>query len=264
MAITTLDGLIAASKQSLQFLKTGARTTVAAIWFSLFELAGMPGAGTLAGSSTTAGVVPDDTTTGCPSLTNFAGGATGYLASVEFSNTVACRMRLVDCVFKAGAYAFNASQALSSQPSWSARAPGGSYIGFEIWIEAVTAFTGIPTIAITYTNQDGTAGRTTGAISLGVALTLGRLFRMPLQAGDTGVQKIESVTATIASAGTFNVLVVRPLWSGRVRSANDGDVHALEKTLMPIVHDSAALMLFIAADSTASGVPELEITVAAG
>ena len=111
-------------------------------------------------------------------------------------------MRLVDCVFKAGAYAFNVSQALSSQPSWSARAPGGSYIGFEIWIEAVTAFTGIPTIAITYTNQDGTAGRTTGAISRR-GVDSGRLFRNAAAGGRHWGSENRSVTATIASAGTF-------------------------------------------------------------
>ena len=75
MAITTLDGYIASAKQLVPWIKTAARTTVAAGWFSLFELAGNPGAGTLAGSSTTAGVVPDDTVAGFPSLSTFGGGA---------------------------------------------------------------------------------------------------------------------------------------------------------------------------------------------
>ena len=165
MAITTLDGLIAASKQSLQFLKTGARTTVAAIWFSLFELAGMPGASTLAGSSAPPRAwcqtirlpaVQDSLTL----LAVLRG--TSPASSSATPSRVAC---VLSTASSKPARTPSTLQALSSQPSWSARAPGGSYIGFEIWIEAVTAFTGIPTIAITYTNQDGTAGRTTGAIS---------------------------------------------------------------------------------------------------
>lgn len=52
MAITSFDGFIAANKQYLSIAKTTARTTVATGWFNLFELAGNPGAGTLAGTST--------------------------------------------------------------------------------------------------------------------------------------------------------------------------------------------------------------------
>jgi hypothetical protein len=76
------------------------------------------------------------------------------------------------------------------------------------------------------------------------------------------VQKIESVTATVATVGTFNVLVLRPLWSGRARVANDGDVHDLFKTGMPELFTDSALMLAVCADSTATGIPELEFVIA--
>lgn len=66
MTISTWDGYIGSAKQPLSIVKTGARTTIAAQWFSLFELAGNPGAGTLAGTSTTTGVVPTDATAGMP------------------------------------------------------------------------------------------------------------------------------------------------------------------------------------------------------
>lgn len=265
MTISTLDGYIAAAKQVVAWVKTGARTTIAASWFSLFDIAGNPGAGTLAGSSTAAGVVPDDTTTGCPLLNSFGGGATGYVSVVDFGNTVAGRLYICDMLFKAGAYAFNAATSLASQPSYSARVPGGTdYTGTQIWIECVTAFTGNLSVAVTYTNQAGTAARTTGTFATGTALTLGRMMQLPLAAGDTGVQKIESVTGTVATVGTFNVLVLRPLWTGRVRVANDGDVHGLDKTGMPVVFATSALIGMINADSTASGVPELQIEIANG
>ena len=64
--------------------------------------------------------------------------------------------------------------------------------------------------------------------------------------------------------GAFNVLVLRPLWSGRVRVANDGDVHDLAKTGCPIVFTDSALVLAINADSTSSGIPELEFVIANG
>lgn len=264
MPITTFDGFIAAAKQFLSLAKTAARTTVSGTWYSVFDLAGNPGAGTLAGTSTTAGVVPTDATAGCPVIDAFGASAVGYLAQVDFGNTVACRMKLFDMVFKAGAYPFNASVTLSAQPSYSARMPGGSFRDTQIWVETVTTFTGNPTITVTYTNQDGVTGRTTGAIATGAALVTGRMVQLPLQAGDTGVQRIDTVTCTVATVGTFNVLVLRPLWSGRCRSANDGDVHALDKTAMPIVFADTALFLAINTDATSTGIPELEFVIANG
>lgn len=265
MAITTQDLLVAAmaAGQSVSIDKTVSRVAVAAAWTSLFDLAGNPGAGVLAGSSTAAGVVPTDATAGCPVINAFTGANTGYLAGVEFGNTVAGRLRISDMLFKAGAYAFNAAVTLAAQPSYASR--GGDYKNTEIWLEAVTAFTGVQSIAVTYTNQDAVAGRTTGTIATGVAPIIGRMLQLNLQAGDTGVSKIESVTSTVATVGTFNVLVLRPLWQGRVRFANDGDVHGIERLgLLPPVFADSALFAHIAPDSTATGIPEFVAKVVNG
>lgn len=265
MAITSQDGWIAAAKQKMEMTKTGARTTVALIPFSMFEVAGSPGAGTLAGTSTTAGVVPTDATAGVPIINAFGGSATGYLGAVEFNSTVASRIELHDLLWKGGAYAFNANVTLSSQPSYSSRVPGGTdYTGLELWLECVTAFTGNQSIAITYTNQAGTTGRTTGTIATAVAPTVGRMYRMPLQSGDSGIQKIETVVSTVSTVGTFNVLVTRPLWAGRVPLAGFGDTHGLDKTGMPVVYTDSALMMIVQADSTSAGVPSLLFDIVNG
>lgn len=265
MAITTLDGLIAAASQKVSHLKTGSRTSVAGVHFSVFDMAGNPGAGTLAGTSTTAGVVPTDATAGTPDINAFGGGASGYLSAVTFANTVACRLTLFDLLWKGGAYPFNAAVTLASQPAYSSRVLGGTdYTNTEIWLEAVTAFTGSQSIAVTYTNQAGTAGRTTGTVATGVAPIVGRMLQLPLQAGDTGVQKIESVTSTVSTVGTFNVLVMRRLWQGRVRSINDGDTHDFLKTGMPQIFADSALFLTVATDSTNTGVPEIQLEIVNG
>ena len=278
MTIATLDGYIASAKQQISLNKTASRVSVAAAWFSIFDLAGNPGAGVLAGTSTAAGVVPSGSagtlTAGVPVINNFGSGALGQLSIVDFGSSVACRKMVMDCLFKAGAYAFNAAVTLAAQPSYASRIPlqnaAADYTGTQIWIETVTAFTGNLSVAVTYTNQAGVTGRTTGVFATGTALTVGRMMQLPLQAGDTGVQKIESVTATVATAGTFNVLVFRNLWTGRVRVANDGDVHGLDRTGLPQVFDNqaaagaSALMLLVNADSTATGIPELQLEIANG
>jgi hypothetical protein len=189
-------------------------------------------------------------------------GATGYLSNVDFGSTVAGRIKMYDMLYKAGAYPFNAAVTLAAQPALT-RVPGSDYSSLQIWIECVTAFTGIPVITVTYTNEAGTTGRTTGAVTW-VAATVGRMLQLPLQAGDKGVQKIESVTSITATVGTFNVLIMRRLWSARVRANNDGDTHGPDKTGMPQTYVDSALYPIVATDSTLSGVPELQLSVING
>lgn len=265
MAITTVDQYVAAASQRVTINKTASVTAVALMSTQVLQAAGNPGAGTLAGASTAAGVVPTDATAGHPVINAFGGGATGYLSNITFGSTVPCRIHLFDCLFKAGAYAFNANTTLAAQPSYSSRVLGGTdFTNTEIWIEAVTAFTGNQSIAVTYTNQDGVTAHTTGTIATGVAPIVGRMLQLPLAAGDTGAQKIESVVSTVATAGTFNVLVLRRLWSGRVIVANWGDTHDFLKTGMPQVFADSALMAIVQPDSTATGLFELEIEVVNG
>jgi hypothetical protein len=267
VTVTTRDGLVAAqvAAQRVRHLKTASRTSVAAIPFSVFDLAGDPGAGVLAGTSTAAGVVPTDATAGAPLINAFTGANKGLLTRAEASNTVPCRIAVYDLLFKAGAYAFNSNVTLAAQPSYSSRVPGGTdFTGLEIWVETVTAFTGLMTVTVTYTNQSGTTGRTTGAIATGVAPTLGRMIRLNLQAGDTGVQKIESVLGAVATVGTFNVLVMRKIWEGRVRVANDQVVHGPDLTGIPEVFADSCLVPVVIADSTSTGLPEVVLDVANG
>lgn len=264
MAITTLDGYIAAVKQVLAFYKTASRTSVANIPFSIFDQAGNPGAGTIAIGNTANGVVPTDATAGYPVINAFSGANKGYLSGVRFYNSVACNLQLFDCVFSAGAYAFNADVTLASQPSFSARVPGGTdYNGLELWIEAATAFTGNQTVQINYLDQDGNAGDT-GAIATGVAPILGRMLRIPLAAGDTGIQQITRVRSSVSTVGTFNVHIMRPLWSNRVIAANYGGNDDFTKTGLVEVFADSALRLVVVADSTATGLPVLNIEVANG
>jgi hypothetical protein len=273
MSITSLDGYIGAVKQRVRILKTASRTVVATIPFSVFDIAGNPGAGVLAGTSTSSGSVPTDATPGCPDIA-FTSGV-GYLSKIEYGSSVACRLSLHDMLFKAGAYSYaTGTTTLSNQPVISQRCPdylGGTTFGSrnEIWIEVVTAMTAATSwnVRITYTNFDGIVGRSSivSANFAAAALTVGKMFMIGLASGDTGVQKIESVivTNTGATAGSFNVLILRPIWtSGRCMTANDGDIHDMLKTGLPIVYNDSALIMQVQADSTASGVPELSFEVA--
>jgi len=257
MAIVGLDGYINGIKQDITWMKTGTRTLVAAMPYTIFDIAGNPGAGVLNVGNTANGLVPTDAVAGYPLIANFSGE--GAITNISYSSSVACRLFVFDRLFVAGAYAFNADVTLTSQPSYSARVPDDNYNGLQLWIEAVTAFTGVCNVNIDYLDQDGNAGNT-GAVAT-LALPLGRCYQLPLEAGDAGITQIVRVRGTTATAGTFNVMGLRPLWKGRVYAANFGDIHDFLKTGMRRIYQDSAIYTLIAADSTAVGLPDMVIQV---
>lgn len=91
--------------------------------------------------------------------------------------------------------------------------------GNEIWIEIYTAIGSTQqTVTCSYTNQAGTASRTTQAMPIGGAANLAPqgvldVGRMVLQAGDTGVRSVETLTlsGSTGTAGTFGVTIAHRL-----------------------------------------------------
>lgn len=267
--ITTADGLVAARRQMVPILKTAWAPTVANQWHTLWDRAGNPGAGVLTVGNTSAGVLVTDLTAGAPLLEAFPGGSTGYLHSVAFVNNTGSVIALKDRLWHAGSVNMDAlaTTTFAAQPSVLGRCPDAAGRGLEIWLEINAAVSGtVTTVVVGYTNSDGVAGRSTPATASLASFASGRLIAMPLQSGDSGVQKIDSVTvgATVATAGSFNVILARPLWMGRVLSANYADVHGPDKTGFPVIYDTSALWPVVAADSTSSGVPSLLVTVVSG
>jgi hypothetical protein len=267
MTIAALADYNGALRERVRFAKTAARSMNANrfAWWTLWDATGgTPAAGTLNVGNTANGLVPTDATTGAPPIV--FGSGTGYLTEVIGQAGALGRAALYDRLFHAGAYAFNAATSLASQPSYSSRVPGGNYDGTELWIECVTSNTGSQSVAVTYTNQAGTAAQSTGTFVAGT-MVAGEMIRLPLQAGDSGVQKVESVTGTVASAGTFNVLVTRPLWksyfpllgtasaTGPAREMREW----LTRTNMPIVFgDSCLAMQFCYYQPNTAATPQLD------
>jgi hypothetical protein len=261
MSITTLDEYIAATKQRITWMKTGTRTLVAAMPYTVFDIAGSPGAGTLAIGNTANGVVPTDATAGYPVIGTFSGN-TGYISKVEFGSSVACCFDVYDRLFACGAYNYNADTTLASQPSYSGRIPT-NYSGLQLWVEQVTVGTGVQHVQINYLDQDGNAGDT-GDVTLITTTPVGRMAQIPFAAGDNGIQQITRVRGATATGGTFNVMVLRPLWFGRVVCANGGDVHDLLNTGQPRIYEDSALYTILYADSTAVGLPDISMQIAMG
>lgn len=267
MALASVDDLVTAARQQVRIVKTQTATSVANNYHTLFDRTGNPGAGSLAIGNTTTGILVTDTVAGFPLINAFGGGATGYLQTVAFGGTVASRLALKDRIWHAGSVSMTAlaTTTFSGQPSATGRMPDAAGAGCEIWLEINAAVSATATtLAVGYTNSAGTAGRTTGATASLSGFVTGRLIQMPLQAGDSGVQKIESITVggTVATTGTVNVILARPLWEGgRVLSTNSAGIHGPDATGLPVVYDTSALWPVISPDSTSTGVPELLLTI---
>lgn len=268
MAITDFGTLSLAPKQRLHILKTGSIASLAGLPFTVFDQAGNPGAGAINPANTTTGLVPTDATTGYPTINAFSGGATGYLSQVIFTSSVACTLMVFDRLFTVGNITMTTATVtttLGSQPSYAARVPNGDYGELEIWLE-----TGAPalsnvahTVSVGYTKEDGvTSGRSTGNLTA-QNLTARRMSQFPLQAGDVGPYKIDSITANgiASSAGVFNINVMRPLWSGRVDTAGRQYTHGPLETQCPIVYADSALFLMVIPDSTATGIPSVRFFI---
>lgn len=262
MSIINLDGYIAGAKQIVLQRKTASITAVAQMITSPFAAAGIPGAGTLAGTNASVGVLQTDALAGYPVIAPFT-GSKGYISRLNGYSSVTGAILLVDELLKLGTFAYNAAVSGLTTVDISSRVPASGWGGLEIWLEQVTAMTGNQTIAITYIDGNDVA-QTTGSVATAVAPIVGRCFRMPMAGTGFGVKSITGVVSSVSTAGTFNVLIVRPLATMRIPLAGYSEARDLYGTGMPEIFADSALAVFVRPDSTASGLPEWEIEIVNG
>lgn len=122
---------------------------------------------------------------------------------------------MVDMLCIQGGLVFNTTSAQTTNlptPALPTRATGGAGVWIAMNVYEGTGSTDF-TITASYTNQAGTAGRS-AQFDVFATPTDGTFIILPLQAGDTGVRSVESVTlsATNSTAGAFGIMLFRPLF----------------------------------------------------
>lgn len=173
----------------------------------------------LPGTIPTTSVACNDTTPGA--LFSDATGtftATRYLAEigVEVGNLLGQSALLCDRLVHSGGLSGTVATAQTTNLPTATLPRFTDGIGVMIGLEIYTAIGSTATTAtVSYTNQDGTPGRTTKAIVFGGAgnNAVGSIRICPLQNGDTGVLSVQSVTlaASTVTAGNFGVVLFKPL-----------------------------------------------------
>jgi len=182
-------------------------------WLDAWTIDGRTPPGTTPGTV----AAPTSATQGAIEYTNATSGYTKYL--IEFNAFIESdahgQMVLYDRLLHIGGLSSTVTTAQTVGGSIT-RNTGG--VGNEIWLVNYGTGGATPqTITASYTNQAGTSGRTTLPIRwrASQASTGADLFTvgLPLQAGDSGVQSVQSVTlsGSTGTAGNFGVVIARPL-----------------------------------------------------
>lgn len=233
MAFANLAAYTAAvqapGQQISQSFLTNSNSNGLGTFESLWALSG--GGGGLGGTVPTTAAVPARNVTGAIGQQN---GGAGRLvtSSIEvsgfrprggaFSNLQATgTLILTDRLSHQGGLVANVTTTQTTNLPTAALTRYTSGVGVWAGLEFYTApGSTTATVTVSYTNQDGTAGRTSPAMQIG-GLSSGppipgkqsALGVIPLASGDTGVRSVESVTlaATTGTAGNFGVTLFKPL-----------------------------------------------------
>lgn len=218
-AITTWDEVLASranGKADDRMYYKASQTTLGAAWSSFFRSGGVPGAGAYA--VIPGGAVHNVNSAGAMFLTNPTSPDKKYLLNFGVQHLSGTNVvLLLDLLVAAGNINANATGDQTVNTVALTRDTSG--VGVMMILEVTTALGATASnVTLTYTNQAGTTGRSTGAQAMtGSAIT----FRLqpvtggaliPLQAGDTGVRSVQTANFSAAmGAGVVAVLLYRPL-----------------------------------------------------
>lgn len=264
MAVLTLDQAWAGVRPPKEFTKSVTATLVAGRPASLWSLAGNPGAGSF--DTTLNGVTLSSSSTipngAIPHYDPASGNS--YLHYFEGMATQAGRLLLLDRIWHNGGYTITSTSAQNSTtPTWPSRCPTsgtddtptttGLGVLLALEISAATG-AGTPTITISYTNQAGTAGRTaTNIIATVASSAIGATYFIGLQAGDTGVRSVQSLTLSATwTSGTMNLVAYRRLASVPVGALIPGAIGPTSGTGQRIYNGTVPWLVFAPNTTTAS------------
>ena len=258
MAITTMDQIAAglAAAPVIDIFAPSATNVVGgfvnlqrAVVTSTGQMA-VPAAASAGGTLHSAGQA------GFGNLPDPVGGASRYLAQSALTFATAGSLWFYDRVWSCSGFSgiVATAQAVTSFPVLTR--PDANGTGLEIWIECYTA-TGASASNITleYTNSDSVAGRSTVSTAHIPSMPANRMYRVPLQAGDTGVKSIQSVTLSgTTGAGSFGVTLLRKITVTGSAVANTPVVSDFAALGLPLVQNGTALNVIHQGATTSSGI----------
>lgn len=256
------------------FGKTGTASDAASYWYGYWKDAGVLGAWA-PGTPGLAGRATDGTTStdaGCIFFPDAGAGKVRYLTNVTMAATIASAFSLWDVVWVNSGLAVTTTtgQTINSV-AFPARDDNGAVDGegYQIGIYAVAALGNAAVVSnstITYTNSAGTGSRTatlsaTNPNNFPATPVIGTVVWFQLQAGDTGVKSIETVTLnTTLTSGTASVFVARKLVDVPVSVINMNFFKDINAGNGVVLYDNACILPFAQTAATTATVINGSVT----
>lgn len=151
-------------------------------------------------------------------FTNPESGKNTYLARFQGQATIAGSLLLCDRLWHNGGISpvitteqlFNGSAQIPARDGNGANLGNGVLAAVEI---SAAMGSGTPTLTLKYTNSEGIADKTaTNIIATVASAAIGVFYMIGLAAGDTGIQKAQSLTLSVTwTSGTIHVVLYRIL-----------------------------------------------------
>jgi hypothetical protein len=262
MAITSLDGAIAGMQPPVPIIKAGIATAAvgALRGYTLWYSAGNPGASTataigINGEAVTPAITAATIAGRLPRANPGVGNA--YLARMSMQASTPGTLWLIDRLWHNGGLVTTSIAAQAITPaalpprSGDGTANGANVMAAMEW--SVVGGAGVPTVSLTYTDQDGNAGNTAALTGVGTP-PVGTFELFSFSAGDTGVRAptsfIQSATRT---SGSMHLVLFRVLAQVDVTSANiGGAIDALTSGMPRIYNDSVLQLVWFPSATTAT------------
>jgi hypothetical protein len=161
------------------------------------------------------------------------------------------------------------AQAVTS-PTWPARDTSASTAGAGVLLALeCSAATGnggaITNTTVSYTNATGTAGRTATVPSFPATAPAGTFVPLSLQAGDTGVRSVQSITlGTSYVSGAVHLIAYRWITDLALPAANVAAIQSWATGGLPTVWDNSVVQLVCWPTGTALGAVAGSLTYVQG
>lgn len=260
------------------FRKQATQTTGAGVWFDLSMSPGNPAPNYYIGSPGVFVPLKQSTDGGLRHGGNVSPARKFLRKLMVTTNTAAASvtpMKLLDYI---GFYGFIDESVLDKQflDNTTPLPRHADGAGVQLMPVVVAGQTGGQPFTVSYTNQDGVAGRTTTSVLMSTQVVNGTILCsqnggatyphagpfLPLQGSDSGVRSVESVTiGGTGDVGLFALVLVKPIASislYEITAASETD-YLLDTSTMPVIEDDAYLNFIAMPTGTLSGAPIIGI-----
>lgn len=270
MTISTRDMLIDAlanNSSRVVIDKASLANAAAAQFFSLWQSAGVPGAG----ATPTTAAIPTHATTGAMGFAQQSGNRaddgtplTSYLGWLRaVTGNANTTVEIHDRVAHMGGLSGTVTTAQSASIDVgatglnleAARRGDSNYSNLQWWLEVYTAMGATAvnaTVNVTY--DDGSTGNL-AAIALAATPRAGRMYPLVSAVAGRFIRGVNTVTlsATTGTAGNFGVTCTRPRTGIDVDVANKGAAFDWAQLGLPEIQNNSCLALIVPCTTTTTG-----------